>query len=88
MSEIHIAYDQWYTINKPMHLRMDNTFKYAKVHSREGRLWVLKCITNSGLDWMSYSEDDLLYHINKKNITPSTSSEVLDATILEGRLRR
>lgn len=88
MSEIYIDYDQWYTINKPMYLGMDNTIKYAKVHSRERILWVLKCIAKDGFDWMSYAEDDLLYHINKKNITPSTSSEILDAMILEGKIRR
>lgn len=82
-----ITIGDWYTIKKPSALRLDSTYKYIKIHMKERRLWVAKCFKMNKVDWMSYSENELLYSIKNENIVLSGPSEKLDATILENKLR-
>lgn len=84
---MEIKIGDWYTIKKPQTLMLDYTYRFMKVHMKERNMWVMKCFTSSGVDWMSYSEENLLYSIKKEQIVPPTPSETLDATILENKLR-
>lgn len=83
-----IERDAWYIIKTPMHMRLDSVYKYAKTHSKERSMWVLKCFSPKGVDWVSYTEENLLYSLKKGFIAEASPSEILDATIMESKLRK
>lgn len=84
---MEIKIGDWFTIKKPQTLRLDYTYRFMKVHMKERGMWVMKCFTQKNVDWMSYRDEDLQYSIEKEQIVPSSPSEILDATILESKLR-
>jgi len=84
---MEIKIGDWFTIKRPQTLMLDKTYRFMKVHMRERGQWAMKCFTNSKVDWMTYKEENLLYSIEKEIIVPSSPSEILEATVLESKLK-